>query len=142
MYPQSQHMVSGNVLSKSTSQSSQTTVSAAAEPSFIPINNPEQKVSRKRPRYYEDESSDDDQDEDAGIDPESYYQSTPQKMAKVVDVFIDKTFQRCIPKRKRFEMAREHPKPSSSAVTVPTLDHDIKGALGKELPDKSDFLVP
>ena len=38
-------------------------------------------------------------------------------------------------------MAREYPKPNSSAIVVPTLNHDIKGALGKEIPDKSDAKV-
>ena len=72
------------------------------------------------------------------MDTESYYQSTPQKMAKVVDDFIGKTFWRCLPKRKRWEMAKEYPKPSSSSTAVPKLDHNIKGALGKELPEKAD----
>ena len=30
------------------------------------------------------------------------------------------------------------PKPSSSAVAVPTLNYDIKGALGKEVSEESD----
>jgi len=57
---------------------------------------------------------------------------------KAVDEFMEKTFHRCIPKRKRNEMAKDYPKPSSQAVLVPKLDHDIKGALGKEVPDKSN----
>ena len=35
-------------------------------------------------------------------------------------------------------MAKDYPKPSSQAVLVPKLDHDIKGALSKEMPYKSD----
>ena len=104
--------------------------------SIPPLADPEARLAKKRKRYYEDDSSEDD--EDAEVDPESYYQSTPQEMEKVVNDFIGKTFHRCLPKRKRFELAREYPKPSSSAVAVPTLDYDIKGALGKEVPEKSD----
>ena len=61
-------------------------------------------------------------------------------MAKVVDDFIGKTFRRCLPKWKRWEIAKEYPKPSSSSTVVPKLDHDIKGVhvLGKELPEKAD----
>ena len=92
--------------------------------------------SRKRQSYWEEDST--DSEEDAELDPESYCQSTPQKMAKVVDDFIGKTFRRCLPKRKRWEIAKEYPKPSSSSTAVPKLDHDIKGALGKELPEKAD----
>lgn len=113
-----------------TSDPSHSTNSASAVPG------PQSVAGRKRKRYYEESSE--EEDEDAEVDPESYYQSVPQEMEKVVDDFISKTFRRCLPKRKRFELAREYPKPSSSAVAVPTLDHDIKGALGKEIPDKSD----
>jgi len=35
-------------------------------------------------------------------------------------------------------MAKDYLKPRSQAVSVPKLDHDIKGALSKEVPDKSD----
>ena len=35
-------------------------------------------------------------------------------------------------------MAKDYPKPSSQAVSVPKLNHDIKGALSKEMPYKSD----
>ena len=59
-------------------------------------------------------------------------------MAKVVDDFIGKTFRRCFPKRKTWEMAKEYPKPGSSSAVVPNLDQDINGALGKELPEKAD----
>ena len=59
-------------------------------------------------------------------------------MEKVIEEFISKTFCRCLLKRKRFELARKYPKPRTSAVAVPTFDHDIKGALGKEVPDKTD----
>lgn len=70
-------------------------------------------------RYYEETS--DEEDEDTEMDPESYYRSTPQQMDKVVDDFVNKTFRRCLPKQERFELAREYPKPSASAVAVPTL---------------------
>ena len=53
-------------------------------------------------------------------------------MDKVVDEFINKTFCWCLSKRKRFELA------SSFVVAVPILDYDIKGALDKEVPEKSD----
>jgi len=42
------------------------------------------------------------------------------------------------PEVSRNEMAKDYPKPSSQAVSVPELNRDIKGALGKEVPDKSD----
>ena len=54
-----------------------------------PLTDPEARLARKRKRYYEDDSSEDD--EDVEVDPESYYQSTPQKMEKVVNDFIGKT---------------------------------------------------
>jgi len=38
--------------------------------------------------------------------PDSYYQSTPKEMAKAVDVSMEKTFRRCIPKRKRKKWLR------------------------------------
>ena len=37
-----------------------------------------------------------------------------------------------------FKIARVPPKPGSSSAAVPKLDHDIKGALGKEVPEKVD----
>ena len=52
--------------------------------------------------------------------------------------FIGKTFRRCLPKRKRWKVAKEYPKLSSSCTAVPKLNNDIKGALGKELPEKAD----
>ena len=61
-----------------------------------------------------------------------------QKMAKVVDDFISNTFQWCLPKWKRWEMAKEYPKPNCSSAAVPNLDQDIKEALGKKLPEKVD----
>ena len=122
--------------SGSATQSSTTPAPMAAEPTFIPVADQEPEGSRKRQRYWEEDSTDSEEDEE--LDPESYCQSTPQKMAKVVDDFIGKTFQRCLPKRKRWEIAKEYPKPSSSSTAVPKLDHDIKGALGKELPEKAD----
>ena len=136
MYPQ--HL-GGNPLqqaSGSATQSSTTSAPRAAEPTFIPVAGQEPEGSRKRQRYWEEDST--DSEEEAEFDPESYYQSTPQKMAKVVDDFIGKTFRRCLPKRKRWEMAKEYPKSSSSSAAVPNLDQDIKGALGKELPEKAD----
>ena len=138
MYPQ--HIISSNLTQQvghSASHSSSTTGPKAAEPDFIPIADEEPARPKKRSRYFEEDSS--DSDEDAEFDPESYYQSTPQKMAKVVDEFIGKTFRRCLPKRKRWDIAKAYPKPSSTAVAVPKLDHDIKGALGKELTEKADF---
>ena len=75
---------------------------------------------------------------EVNMDPESYYQSTPKEMEKVVDAYMEKTFRRYIPKHKRNEMAKDYPKPSSQAVSVSKLDHDIKGALGKKVSDKSD----
>ena len=77
-----------------------------------------------------------DLEEEAQFDPESYYQSSPKKIAKVVDDFISKTFRQCLPKWKRWEMAKDYPKPSFSSAVVPNLNQDIKGALGKELPEK------
>ena len=115
----------------SATQSSTTASPRAAEPTFIPVVDQESEGSRKRQRYWEEDST--DLEEEAELDPESYYQSTPQKTARVVDDFIGKTFCRCLPKWKRWEIAKEYPKPSSSSTAVPKLDHDIKGALGKEL---------
>ena len=77
-------------------------------------------------------------DEEVDMDPDHYYQSTPRKMPKVVDKFMAKTFQRCIPKKTRLELAKQYPKPSCEAASVLKLDHDIKGALGKDIPEKSD----
>ena len=90
MYPQ--HL-GGNPLqqaSGSATQSSTTSAPRAAEPTFIPVAGQEPEGSRKRQRYWEEDST--DSEEEAEFDPESYYQSTPQKMAKVVDDFIGKTF--------------------------------------------------
>ena len=39
-----------------------------------------------------------------GLD--SYYQSTPKEMAKAMDESMEKTFRRCIPKRKRKKWLR------------------------------------
>ena len=72
------------------------------------------------------------------MDPDHYYQSTPKKMPKVVDEFMTKTFQRCIPKKTRLELATHYPKPSCEAASVLKLDHDIKGALGRDIPEKGD----
>ena len=49
-----------------------------------------------------------------------------------------KTFQRYIPKKTRLELAKQYPKPSCEAASVLKLDHDFKGALGKDIPEKSD----
>ena len=122
--------------SGSATQNSTTSAPRPAEPTFIPVAGQEPEGSRKRQRYWEEDST--DLEEEAEFDPELYYQSTPQKMAKVVEDFIGKTFRRCLPKQKRWEMAKEYPKPSSSSAAVPNLDQDIKGALGKELPEKAD----
>lgn len=57
-------------------------------------------------------------------------QSPFQEMEKAVDEFSSKTFRQYLPKRSK--LAREYPKPSSFAVAVPILDHDIKGAWTKK----------
>ena len=76
-------------------------------------------------------------DKEVDMDCDHFYQSTPRKMPKVVDKFMAKTFQRCIPKKTRLELAKQYPKPSCEAASVLKLDHDIKGALGKDIPEKS-----
>ena len=125
----------GNAAPQSSSdlQSSSSAAPKAAEPTFIPVPDQEPVHLGKRKRYYDEDSS-----EDTELDPESYYKSTPVNMAAAVEEFVTKTFRQCLPKRKRLDIAKEYPKPSSSAVAVPKLDHDIKGALGKELPKKED----
>ena len=136
IYPQ---VVGGNPPQQpggNASHSSSTTAPSGGVPDFIPITEQEPICPRKPQRYFEEESS--DSDEDADLDPESYYRSTPQKMAKTVDEFMNKTFRRCLPKRKRWDIVKEYPKPSCSSVAVPKLDHDIKGAIGKDFPEKND----
>ena len=99
-------------------------------------------VSRKRKRpptpIQSEDTSSSESDEEVDMDPDHYYQSTPKKMPKVVDEFMTKTFQRCIPKKTRLELAKQYPKPSCEAALVPKLDHDIKGALGKDIPERDD----
>ena len=52
------------------------------------VPGPQSVVGRKKKRYYEEFS------EDVEVDPESFYQSVPHEMEKVVDDFISKTFRR------------------------------------------------
>ena len=80
MYP---HHMGGNPMQQaggSATQSSTTSSTRAAEPTFIPVADQEPEGSRKRQRYWEEDST--DSEGEAELDPESYYQSTPQKMAK------------------------------------------------------------
>ena len=121
-----QQFVDGNMLSVTVPPN---TNPASAMP---PLTDPETRLARKRKHYYKDKSSE-EVDENIEIDAESYHQSAPQEMDKVVYKFINKTFRRCLPKLKGFELAREYPKPSSSVVAVPILEYDIKGTLGKKV---------
>ena len=83
MYPQ--QFASGNMLSSAMSLT--TNLASTTQP----LTDPELRLARKRKRYYKDKSSE-EEDENAEIDPESYYQSAPQEMEKVVYEFISKTF--------------------------------------------------
>jgi len=96
---------------------------------------------RKRKREVTLETSSESPSESEGevdMDPDSYCQSTPKEMAKAVEEFKEKTLCRCIPKHKMSEITKDYPKPSSQAISLPKLDHDITGTLGKEVPDKSN----
>ena len=68
--------------------------------------------SRKRkrspsPQVSMEEESSDSEDED----PDAYYLSTPKVVHKTVQEFMGKFFYRCIPKRKRLDLAKLYPKP-------------------------------
>ena len=120
-------------------------------PTYIPLNlQPEMTAGppqAKRPRYFGPaadqeqpgttgiQSSDtpilvEDEDESEDLfDPELYYSSASSaKTTEEVRDFVDSTFCRSIPKRKRQEIAREYSKPDLPAAKVPKIDSDILGS--------------
>lgn len=104
-------------------------------PAPRPPAEPDVSTSRS---YYEG-AEDLDEDEADGNDPKDYYASGPAKvMAEEVKSFMNTTFRKCIPKRKRTEMAKEYPRPDMPAAKVPKMDPDIKSALGRDQPDRRD----
>lgn len=83
------------------------------------------------------EAISDEEDDEAG--DTNYYTSTPaSNLAEDVKLFLNTTFRRCIPKKRRLEMAKEYPRPDMPATKVPRLDSDIKSALGRDQPDHKD----
>ena len=83
--------------------------------------------------------SDEEDDEAGDTNPDNYYRSTPAtNLAEDVKLFMNTTFQRCIPNKRWLEMAKEYPRPYMPATKVPRLDSDIKSALGRDQPDRKD----
>ena len=104
----------------------------------------------KRPRYFEvdiDKDKDqpcpslisDDEDSEEEFDPESYYATdSGEETPKEVKKFLESTFRRCLPRKRRKTIAREYPKPNLEVTKVPKADRDISNILDQAFPTKSD----
>ena len=80
-----------------------------------------------------------DSDSDAEFDTESFYRTgetddTHEEVAK----FIETTFTRCLPRKKRLAIARDSPLPNLVGTRPQVADSDIVSILGKDFPAKSD----
>lgn len=100
-----------------------------------PMTKPRKRKRSPSPQVSTEEESSDSEDED----PDAYYHSNPKVVHKTVQEFMGKTFHRCIPKRKRLDLAKLYPKPDLPESAAPKLDHDIKGALSNEISDHNDL---
>ena len=59
-------------------------------------------------------------------------------MAEEVKTFVNTTFVKCIPKRKRQRISELYPRPNLPVTKVPRLDVDFRSAVGREQPDRQD----
>ena len=84
-------------------------------------------------------TAEEEDDQEDAIDPDSCYSSAPaDSLVQEVKKFIGTTFRRSILKQKRLEIANQYPKPDMPATKVPRFNHDTKGALDRDFPDKMD----
>lgn len=105
-------------------------------------------LTPKRPRYFDLSSQDesatsqtlsDDEESDEDFDPESYYTTDPgNDTPDDVKKFLESTFKRCLPRKRRRAIAREYPKPNLDVIKVPKADKDISNILDQSFPIKSD----
>ena len=92
----------------------------------------------KRPRY--DQSEDVLSEEEFDLD--NYYTSDPGiEVPEEVQSFLESTFRRCIPRKRRLEIGREYPEPNLDVIAVPQADKDIISILDKDFPSKEDKLL-
>ena len=101
-------------------------------------------LTPKRPQYFEPNSQDnsaiqtisDDEESDDDFDPESYYTTNSgNDTTDEVKKFLESTFKRCLPRKRRRAIAREYPKP---VTKVPRADKDISNILDQSFPTRSD----
>ena len=77
-----------------------------------------------------------DQEEDDDLE---YYGSGPTTpLPPNVKEFLDATFSKCIPRKKRRRLASEYPRPDTPSTKVPKMDTVFKSALGRDRVDKTD----
>ena len=105
-------------------------------------------LTPKRPRYLDlssqgnsatSQTLSDNEESDDNFDLESYYTTdsgndTPDD----VKIFLDSTFKRCLPRKRRRAIAQEYPKPNLDVIKVPKADKDISNILDQAFPTKSD----
>ena len=73
---------------------------------------------------YVEVKSDEEDDEVGDTNPDNYYTFGPAtNLAEDVKLFMNTTFRRCIPKKRRLEMANEYPRPDvpQKGGTNPTI---------------------
>ena len=105
--------------------------------SFVPLRGPRP----KRPRYFEGHSLEEAEEssEEEEFDPESYYSvDSGIKVPDKVKSFLESTFRRCLPRKRRRAINREYPKPNLDIVSVPKADKDIVSILDRSFPTSED----
>ena len=93
----------------------------------------------KPQQCFQPDDTDSDSESDEGFNLESYYDSTTEdRTAEDVQKFISVAFKRCLPHRKRKELAREFPK--LQAAKAPETDSLLPDFLGKRYPQQDKQL--